>query len=96
VVSATSNYRKAQDAIGRFVNAYCVQGNGLKVRFAHLYAQFERWAVETEGLKPSKKMLSSWLKENGFEEKHSGGCWYLGLGLMAEAGDGTVERSDLF
>jgi putative DNA primase/helicase len=96
VLSATSKYRTAQDAIGQFVKAYCVTGNGLKVRFADLFNQFERWAVETEGFKPSKKVLSSWLKENSFEEKHSGGCWYLGLGLMAEAGDGTMERSGLF
>jgi len=87
IQAATSDYRREEDCIGRFIEQRCLVGGMYKCKFSDLYESFEKWCNESGDNLPSRKGFGQALKECGYEDKHSGVRWYLGIGLRID-GDG--------
>jgi putative DNA primase/helicase len=87
---ATKEYRSEQDVLGRFVNDCCLTGDPFVVKFSLLYAAIERWCDDVGDETPKKRTVGQFLKERGYQEKHSNGRWYVGITLKPE----TDDRSD--
>jgi putative DNA primase/helicase len=82
---ATAEYRTEEDSVGRFIADCAITGNPFRVKFSDLYDRLEHWCNESGDNIPSRKFLSQWLKDNGYQDKHSGARWYLGIGLRNDA-----------
>ena len=94
VRAATAEYRSEQDTLGRFTDACCIRGDGVRVKFSDLFSNLETWCNEGGDNVPSKRIVGAWLKDNGFKEKTSNGRWYLGIALKANTATskgGTME-----
>lgn len=79
--AATSEYRKQEDCVGRFIEECCLLGDMYKVKFSDLYNALEKWCNESGDNLPSRKGLGQWLKDHEYEDKHSGSRWYMKIGL---------------
>jgi putative DNA primase/helicase len=84
VANATNEYRSSEDIIGRFIKANCLVDSSGSVVFKHLYSRMESWCDDTGDFCPSKRVVGSWLKENGFKDFSSGGRGYEGLTLLPD------------
>ncbi len=82
--AATEGYRTEQDVLGRFVNECCLTGQAFKVKFSSLFAALETWSNESGDNLPSRTFVGQWLKDNGYQDKHSGTRWYLGIALKVD------------
>ena len=94
VRAATAEYRSEQDTLGRFTDACCIRGDGVRVKFSDLFNNLETWCNDGGDTVPSKRIVGAWLKDNGFKEKTSNGRWYLGIALKADTDTregGTME-----
>jgi P4 family phage/plasmid primase-like protien len=82
VQTATKEYRKEMDPVGRFLEEECERNEKFSVKYSHLWRRWEAWA-EQNGEEISKKALSARLQEEGFErDKFSGDIYYSGLALQ--------------
>lgn len=81
VRAATNSYRTNEDVIGQFTDDCCLIGPMYRVKFSDFYSQLETWANDTGFNVPSRRSVSQWLKERGFDDQHSTVRWYLGLGI---------------
>ncbi|MFM9966030.1 MAG: phage/plasmid primase, P4 family [Planctomycetaceae bacterium] len=84
VRAATAEYRSESDTIGRFVETCCIRSNAVRVKFSSLYSSLEKWSNESGDNIPPKRLVGSWLKENGFKEHTNNGRWYLGITTTLE------------
>lgn len=83
VRSATAEYRSEQDALGRFVSECCLVGQPYKVKFSSLFDALESYCNDSGDNLPSRQFFGRYLRDNGFEDRHSGTRWYLGIALKA-------------
>ncbi len=85
VTRATSDYRKEQDALGRFLEEFTIQTPRAKVKAGALYDRYKQWADATNERKVlTMKTFGTALAKRGVEKLRSGGIWYEGIGLRAE------------
>lgn len=84
VRAATAEYRSEQDTLGRFAEQCCIISGMVRVRFSQLYETLSNWCEENGDNLPSKRFVSSWLKEHNFKDTTNNGLWFLGIGLRAE------------
>ena len=89
VRAATSEYRKEQDCLGRFLEERCVKREGAMVRLADLYVAITRWGEENGEDVPDKKSTGQWLDSRGFLSKRGakGVRFRTGLDLLRVTGD---------
>lgn len=79
VRAATAEYRSESDTIGRFIDECCLRND--REKFSKLYARLESWCTDNGENLPKKKAVGTYLKDNGYTEQHSNGCWYSGITL---------------
>jgi putative DNA primase/helicase len=84
VRAATEEYRTEQDVLGRFVAECCLFGQVYRVKFSDLYTRLENWCKDSGDNLPSKTFVGEWLKNAGYQDRHSGCRWYLEIGLKNE------------
>ena len=84
--AATEFYRSEQDILGRFVDECCLVGPVYKVKFSVLFTSLETWCNESGDNLPSRTFVGQWLKDNEYQDKHSGSRWYLGIELKTHYG----------
>lgn len=84
VRAATEVYRNESDTLGRFVAECCLTMPSVKVKFSCLFDELEKWCNEGGDNLPTRTFAGQWLKDNGYQDKHSGARWYLGIALKAE------------
>ena len=84
VRAATAEYRSENDTLGRFVNECCLTGQAYRVKFSTLFDTLETWCDESGDNLPNRRLVGTWLKDNGFEDRHSMVRWYLGIALKAD------------
>lgn len=88
VMDATGDYRKEQDALGRFLEEFTIIARCAKAKARPLYQRYKRWADESnEKNVLSEKAFGQALEKRGLEKKLNNGTWYLGIGLRAEGDD---------
>ena len=85
VRAATAEYRSEQDTLGRFAEQCCIISGMVRVKFAQLYDSLTKWCEENGDNLPSKRFVSSWLKEHDFKDTTNNGLWFLGIALKAES-----------
>lgn len=81
VAAATASYRKEQDVIGAFLDERTVRIVGAKVKSSALYSAYQAWCQASGEAAMTQTMFGTTLAECGIDKKHSGGIWYLGIGL---------------
>lgn len=79
VTSATDAYRSQEDTIGRFIDEQCERGPNVAVPFKALYEKLVSWCEESGDDCPSKKLVGTWLGDNGFKKNRSNGIVWSGL-----------------
>lgn len=82
---ATAEYKSESDVIGRFVHECCLRNEHMKVRGSALNEALGKFCEETGDKQPNPKDVSRWMTDQGIEKKHSGGIWYLGIGLKYDS-----------
>lgn len=98
VMESTRNYRNDSDLIGQFVVERCILGAMCSVQFALLYKHFEEWATDMLDYVPSKRTVTTYLRETlGLKDFKNNGLWFRGITLRdplddSDNGtDGTTE-----
>lgn len=86
VLTATSKYKTASDAVARFIEERCVVSNMVSARVGDLFDAFTRWATD-DGAEPmSKRAFGDAMDKAGHPvTRGSGGTRYRsGIGIKAE------------
>jgi len=90
VTTATAEYRRTEDHLGRFIATCCVEDAHALVTTRSLREEYERWC-EMEGERPwSAQAVGRELSARGFDSAQVGvsrARSWLGIGLVAEAGE---------
>lgn len=86
VLTATAEYRSAEDRLGEFLADRCEEftSNDYRVKATDLYAAFKAWAKAAGEPEISGKAFGDAMTERGFQ-KDAGKRWYLQLRLKSAA-----------
>ncbi|WP_237168836.1 DNA primase family protein [Mycobacteroides abscessus] len=87
VLLATDGYKRANDAVARFITDACVTTSpALKATTGQLFEAWERWRIE-DGTEPiSQKAFGSALDAKGYpvSSRTTAGRWRTGIGIKIE------------
>lgn len=85
IEDATMAYRESNDVERAFIEACCVEGDGLQVGGKQLYTAYQEWCKETgHRYKSMTRVASDWMRI-GYQKKRTGkGVVYVGVGLLSE------------
>lgn len=93
VLVATGEYRKASDALQRFVDEVCTTGPVVHVGHTELLSAWRAWCSETGELPGTEKAFARAIEEHGYPGRRTKiGKRYQGLALAAE--DVAEDTSD--
>ncbi len=88
VVNATKEYQIDVDALGAFIEDYCVVGATLRGKPVELYNAYDTWCRMNNEHAVSKKMFGMKLKDRGFTAGKTGSDrWWGGIGLKCPTRD---------
>lgn len=81
VLTATEEYKQAEDSIKQFIKEMCLVGDGRIARASKLYESYAAFC-EDGGLKPKgKKTFFLILQDEFIKDRDENGIYYTGLGL---------------
>jgi putative DNA primase/helicase len=81
VLTATEEYKQAEDSIKQFINEMCFVGDGKIARASKLYESYTAFCEES-GFKPKgKKKFFITLQAEFKKDRDENGIYYIGLGL---------------
>jgi putative DNA primase/helicase len=81
VLTATEEYKQAEDSIKQFINECCLVGDSSLARASKLYESYVAFCEEG-GLKPKgKKKFFLILQDEFTKDRDENGIYYIGLGL---------------
>ena len=86
VETATASYRADEDAIGGFIEAFCITGSAFKVRAGALYEVYKTYCEDSGESSLTQKRFGQRLTDRGFHRTTNNGTWYTGVGLIDNKG----------
>lgn len=94
VLQATEEYRQDSDAVGRFLNEWCVMGDReARTEIKELHHAFEAWCAAEEVKPLTLNFFSRRLTDRGIEHFKSDGASYRrGVALTEGAAKAAAER----
>ena len=85
VNQATAAYRDEMDTLAEFVEACCVEAEGVSVSIANMYLAYVKWAQENGEFPLPKYKFGVRMTERGYQRGKSGSARiYKGIGLLAD------------
>ena len=84
VMAETSKYQADEDVVGRFIAAWCLQGQSESVPYKFFYERLESWCEDTGDFLPARRTVTKWLRNNGYEDYTSDGTCFRGLSLRPD------------
>ncbi len=81
VLEHTTEYRKGENHMARFLEDNCVLGQGMEVKSSVLSRAYRQWCEEN-GEKPDNKDFTDQIKEQFDYYRKNTGIYYIGLGLL--------------
>ncbi len=82
ITDATAEYRRQEDALGRFLSERTVKEGTGRVSKAELYQAFKTWAEADGEFIASPRKFNTYVKDQGTDEYRDGATRYwLGLSL---------------
>jgi putative DNA primase/helicase len=84
VAAATREYRDAQDVLAAFLEDCCIISPSCRVKAGQLYAAYKDWTDRTGEYTQTQRKFGDAMTEREFKREHSGGTWYIGIGLLNE------------
>jgi putative DNA primase/helicase len=83
---ATDDYKGEMDIIGNFLKECCIQSPGVSIRIRELFKAYQEWCEQNNEKAVSERILTSRLKEMGFNRIRSAEARYWsGIMLRAKA-----------
>ena len=71
MLSATSDYRRESDQVGRFVEEMCSRGDGFRRRARDLYAAYREWAERAGEAHLFEAAFCLRMVTDGFKREHT-------------------------
>jgi putative DNA primase/helicase len=93
VTSATSGYRRDQDAIGRFLGEMCVKASGAFVGATALHDAYSQWCANSSEQPCNQRQFGRAMTDKGFVRRVNNGIKYLGVKLATEPTEETEGNS---
>jgi putative DNA primase/helicase len=88
VEAATSEYRSAEDVLGRFLDECAVRVDTAQVSRPEIYSRYREWAAREGEKILSARRFNAYLEEQGVEiYRTPHGRFWIGLGLLANPGN---------
>ena len=85
---ATSDYRSMEDVVGVFLRDCTVSTDRGRVTFKAFFERFSDYCDDTGQNRPSRKFVSRYLQEHGFETDRTGGtARIVGIALVTDHAD---------
>ena len=94
-------YEEASNPISKFIKTYCKVGGDLEVALWEFYEAYDAWQGGERHRRLTKKVVSGWLRDNGYEveqrkRKNDRGewkAWQIVFGLTMVVGQAnTIDR----
>lgn len=85
VRKATSEYQRAEDIVGQWLDERCSDRAGSEVRSRDAYSAFTAWCQEAGETPASKQKFGSYMKQR-YEHRKSNGVIYCGVSLDPQSG----------
>jgi putative DNA primase/helicase len=82
VRAATSDYRKGEDLLLRWLDERCrvdLADTNYRTRASDLYTNFRQWCERGGEDAPTQRVFGEAMTERGFSRKVSDGVWYVGI-----------------
>lgn len=84
VLTATAEYRTAQDVLAAFLADRCLKGPDYREKASNLYDAYKGWS-EAGGEKTiTQRRFGDAMTEKGFTRDHSNGTWYVGVAVRVD------------
>lgn len=82
LIEVKDEYRKAQDAVGLFLEECCIEDPKSKVSATELYKAYIQWCQDTGEYEISQRQFGTRLREKGYTRIKIGTYYWLGIKLL--------------
>ena len=91
LIEVKDEYRKAQDAVGLFLEECCTEDAKSRVSAADLYKAYIQWCQDTGEYEISQRQFGTRLREKGYTSLKSNSIYWCGLSLNSNWDNGRIR-----